>query len=98
VPTTINHKVNTQNNIHGKSPTQTSGRKFPSSGGVPEGRGGSFYKNLPTPPQSFPHLLKLEKSLKKNHPLRFPVKSFNKKKLLLKIEIKQYIFYQDFRY
>jgi len=42
VPATISHKVNTQNNIHGKFPSQTSERKFPSSGEpVPNNSGGA---------------------------------------------------------
>jgi hypothetical protein len=102
VPTTISHKVNTQNNIHGKFPSQTIERKFPSSGEpVPNNSGGArragwfLLQNLSPPPQSFPHLLKLEKS-QKNLPLRFPVTSLNQKDLLLKIEIKSYVFLSVF--
>jgi hypothetical protein len=35
---------------------------------------------------------------KKKQPLRFPVTSLNQKDLLLKIDLKQYVIYQFFRY
>jgi hypothetical protein len=81
MPATISPKVNTQNNIHGKFPpkpiesklpSQTSERKFPSSGEpVPNNSGGArragwfLLQNLSPTLQAFPHQLKLEKSQKK---------------------------------
>jgi hypothetical protein len=72
VPTTLSHKVNTQNNIHRKFPSQTIERKFPSSGEpVPNNSGAArkagwfLLQNLSPTPQSFLNLLKLEKSQKK---------------------------------
>jgi hypothetical protein len=63
VPATISHKVNTQNNIHGKFPPLESLSRTIRE--VPAGLGGSFSKTLSPTPQASPHLLKLEKSQKK---------------------------------